>query len=63
VVVEDAISGVQAGADGGFGLTIGVARSVAPDLLREAGADVVVRDLEEISLDALKRKFEEKAAA
>lgn len=62
VVVEDAISGVQAGAKGGFGLTVGVARSVDPDLLRDAGADVVVRDLGDISLETLQRDFEKKTA-
>ncbi len=49
VVVEDAISGVQAGRDGGFGLVIGVARHDEPDVLRQEGADVVVSDLGELS--------------
>jgi alpha,alpha-trehalase len=48
VVVEDAISGVQAGRDGGFGLVVGIARHDAPERLRREGADVVVSDLEEI---------------
>jgi trehalose 6-phosphate phosphatase len=46
IVVEDAISGVEAGRAGGFGLVVGVARN-GEDGLREAGADVVVRDLRE----------------
>lgn len=46
VVVEDAISGVQAGRNGDFGLVIGVARDGDPEALREHGADVVVSDLE-----------------
>ena len=50
VVVEDAISGVQAGRMGGFGLVIGVARSNDPEVLRQNGADIVVRDLAELSL-------------
>jgi len=50
VVIEDAISGVQAGRAGGFGLVIGVARSDDPEILRESGADVVVRDLAELGL-------------
>src|ERR687898_636486 len=50
VVIEDAISGVQAGRTGGFGLVIGVARSDDPEVLRQNGADVVVRDLAELSL-------------
>jgi len=48
IVVEDAIAGVRAGQAGGFGLVIGVARRGAPDALLVAGADRVVRDLEEM---------------
>lgn len=48
VVVEDARSGVRAGRAGGFGLVLGVARSVDPQTLRSAGADRVVRDLGEL---------------
>jgi alpha,alpha-trehalase len=50
VVIEDAISGVRAGQAGGFGLVIGVARGDDPEILRESGAAVVVRDLAELSL-------------
>src|SRR5215218_8726599 len=49
VVIEDAISGVQAGRTGGFGLVIGVARDDDQEVLRQNGADVVVRDLAEVS--------------
>lgn len=45
VVVEDAVSGVRAGAAGGFRAVIGVDRGVGPGVLRAAGADVVVTDL------------------
>jgi beta-phosphoglucomutase family hydrolase len=48
VVVEDAVSGVQAGRAGGFGLVIGVDRKGDPDALRNNGADVVVADLSEL---------------
>ncbi len=48
VVVEDALSGVQAGRGGGFGRVIGVATHGDPAALRAAGADVVVRDLGEL---------------
>jgi len=51
VVVEDAISGVQAGRAGRFGLVIGVARKGEGDVLKSHGADVVVTDLSEL-LDA-----------
>lgn len=46
VVVEDAVSGVQAGAAGPFGLVLGVDRAGTGDLA-EHGADVVVTDLGE----------------
>jgi len=49
VVVEDAISGVQAGRNGDFGLVIGIARHDEPGVLREQGADLVVSDLGELS--------------
>ena len=48
VVLEDAISGVQAGAAGDFALVVGVDRGVGPDELSKAGADIVVEDLEEL---------------
>jgi beta-phosphoglucomutase family hydrolase len=47
-VVEDAISGVQAGRAGGFGLVIGVARKGDARALHENGADLVVADLGEL---------------
>ncbi len=47
VVVEDAISGVQAGHAGGFGLVIGVDRGGSAEELRKNGADLVVSDLGE----------------
>jgi alpha,alpha-trehalase len=50
VVIEDAISRVQAGRTGGFGLVIGVTWSDDPEVLRQNGADIVVRDLAELSL-------------
>ncbi|AWT25318.1 putative glycosyl hydrolase [Corynebacterium provencense] len=48
VVVEDATSGVAAGAAGGFGLVLGVDRGAGARALLEAGADVVVTDLDEL---------------
>lgn len=48
VVIEDALSGVQAGAAGDFALVIGVDRGVGEQSLRDAGATVVVKDLEEL---------------
>jgi beta-phosphoglucomutase family hydrolase len=46
VVVEDAISGVQAGRAGNFGLVIGVDRHGEPDSLKNNGANIVVDDLD-----------------
>ena len=48
VVIEDALSGVQAGSNGNFGLVIGVARKENSDELRHYGADLVVNDLSEL---------------
>src|SRR5262249_33578561 len=47
-VVEDAISGIQAGVRGGFGLVIGVDRRGNAEALKASGAQVVVRDLAEL---------------
>src|SRR5699024_9231491 len=48
VVLEDALSGVRAGAAGGFGLVIGVDRGAGAAALIASGADLVVDDLEEL---------------
>lgn len=50
VIVEDAISGVQAGRSGKFGCVLGVDRTGHSDDLRKNGADVVVSDLSEVSV-------------
>ncbi|WP_244857931.1 HAD family hydrolase [Agromyces archimandritae] len=47
-VVEDAESGVQAGAAGGFGIVIGVDRGVGAARLAELGAELVVKDLADL---------------
>ncbi len=52
VVVEDAVSGVQAGSKGNFGLVIGVDRAHQEKALKEGGADLVVEDLSEIEMAA-----------
>jgi alpha,alpha-trehalase len=49
-VVEDALAGVEAGRRGRFGLVIGVDRTGHAVALGEAGADVVVRDLGEVTV-------------
>ena len=57
VVVEDAISGVQAGRAGNFGLTLGVAREIAGPTLLANGADMVVTDLGEIDVQGMRAWF------
>ena len=59
VVVEDAVSGVQAGRAGNFGLVLGVARDDNEQALLEGGADLVVRDLGDVDLDDLREWFDE----
>ena len=48
IVIEDALSGVEAGFKGKFGLVIGVARKGNADELRRHGAHLVVGDLGEL---------------
>jgi beta-phosphoglucomutase family hydrolase len=48
VVIEDAISGVEAGVDGNFGLVIGIARKGNAEELKHHGAHLVVDDLAEL---------------
>jgi beta-phosphoglucomutase family hydrolase len=55
VVVEDAVSGVQAGAKGNFGLVIGVAREDNAHELKSNGADIVVEDLSEINIEDINK--------
>ena len=48
VVVEDALSGIEAGLAGKFGLVVGVARRGNAEELRRHGAHLVVNDLGEL---------------
>ncbi len=57
IVVEDAVSGVQAGKKGNFGLTIGVAREENVRELQMNGGDIVVEDLGELTMDDLDNWF------
>lgn len=59
VIVEDAVSGVQAGRKGNFGLVLGLAREDNAGELRANGADIVVEDLAETSLERLEQWFTE----
>jgi len=49
VVVEDALAGVRAGKAGGFALVIGIDRSKRGAAMDRAGADLIVKDLDEIT--------------
>ena len=57
VVVEDAVSGVQAGRKGNFGFVLGIAREENHRELLINGADIVVDDLEEVDVNYLKYWF------
>ncbi|PLW96181.1 MAG: beta-phosphoglucomutase [Marinilabiliales bacterium] len=59
IVVEDAVSGVMAGKRGNFGLVLGVAREDNAEELEKNGADIVVEDLGDITLEDIDMWFEE----
>jgi len=48
VVLEDAVSGIQAARAGGFGMIIGVDQNGNPEELESNGADIVVEDVGEL---------------
>jgi beta-phosphoglucomutase family hydrolase len=62
MMVEDAYSGVEAGRNGNFGLVLGVARNGDVEGLKKRGADMVVTDLGETSLDEIQAWFEKREA-
>jgi len=57
VIVEDAASGVQAGLNGNFGLVLGIAREDNELELKLNGADIVVKDMGDISFEDLEKWF------
>ncbi|MBZ0166210.1 MAG: beta-phosphoglucomutase family hydrolase [Candidatus Omnitrophica bacterium] len=57
VVVEDAVSGVQAGRNGKFRLVVGVAREKNAAELKANGAHVVVEDFAGVTTETLKEWF------
>jgi len=61
IVVEDAVSGVEAGRAGKFGLVIGIDRGGAAVGLRENGADLIVDSFGERSLDVIDEWFTHQA--
>jgi len=60
IVVEDAVSGVQAGVNGGFGLVIGVARENNEEDLKINGADIVVTDFKGVTTNTIEQWFKQK---
>jgi beta-phosphoglucomutase-like phosphatase (HAD superfamily) len=56
------VSGVAAGAKGGFALTLGVAREDNAAELKAHGADAVVTDLAETDFADLNRLIQDKRA-
>ena len=60
VAIEDAISGVQAGRSGGFGLVIGLARKDNESGLLQNGADVAMKDISAINLEWIEQWFHKK---
>jgi len=56
-VVEDAASGVEAGSRGKFGVVVGLAHGDQEQALRDAGADVVITDPAELTVEAMDRWF------
>lgn len=60
VVVEDAVSGVQAGKNGHFGLVLGVARENNEKELKDNGADVVITSFEGVDTDKIEEWLTQK---
>lgn len=60
-VVEDAASGVEAGSRGRFGVVVGLAHGGQEQALRDAGADVVISDPAELTVEAMDAWFAARA--
>ncbi|MBU1997506.1 MAG: beta-phosphoglucomutase family hydrolase [Candidatus Omnitrophica bacterium] len=59
IVFEDAVSGVQAGRNGGFNLVVGIAREENEEELKKNGADIVIKSFEGVTADVLEQWFNE----
>ena len=59
LMVEDAIAGVEAGRNGHFALVIGISRNGEKQALLAHGADIAVKDLEELSFRDIDKWFKE----
>jgi len=60
VIVEDAVSGIQAGVKGGFGLVVGIDRQKKEKYLKANGADLVVKDLIKLNFYRIEQYFKGK---
>ncbi|MCF7870721.1 MAG: trehalose-phosphatase [Candidatus Omnitrophica bacterium] len=60
VIIEDAVSGVQAGRNGSFGLVLGVARRDNEKELAKQGADIVISNFANIDLGLIDDWFNRK---
>jgi len=58
MMVEDALSGVESGRRGNFGLVVGVSRTGNVEEMYAHGADWVVDDLEQLTLEETERWFQ-----
>ncbi len=54
IVIDDAVAGVEAGRNGEFGLVVGVDRGGNRQALEDRGADIVVKDLDELGVERLR---------
>ncbi|MCF7894213.1 MAG: trehalose-phosphatase [Candidatus Omnitrophica bacterium] len=61
MIIEDAVSGVQAGRNGSFGLVLGVARRDNEEELARQGADIVVSNFANINVELIDDWFNRKA--
>ncbi|MEC5193317.1 MULTISPECIES: HAD family hydrolase [unclassified Arthrobacter] len=50
MVIEESVTGVQAGRRGGFGLVVGIDRAGRRDLLEGAGASIIVEDVSQLDI-------------
>lgn len=63
VLIEDAVVGIEAGRRGGFGFVVGMDRGGNRSALAAQGADVVVGDLAELSVEGLETRLRERQRA
>ena len=62
VIVEDAVSGVQAGRNGKFILTLGVARENNEKELQENGGDIVITSFEGVDTKGVEEWIKKKVS-